>query len=146
MGAESLFRFIRACQIRLTGFIGDKSLLMNQFVNAGMISSVTGTGSFRTAVQDELDGEVDVVTDAPTSDFDTVLESRNSSVGPTGSTVVGNVLIEHFGKVGLAFDVVPAKVFGKVFLVEVGVGQGAFNLASLLMSIHKLNFINVGGR
>jgi hypothetical protein len=119
---------------------------MNQLVDARVISTMAGTGSFRTAVQDELDGEVDVVTYAPTRDFDAVLEGANGSMCPAGSAVVRDVLIEHFGEVGLSINVVPRKILGEVFLIEVGVGQGACNLASLLMSIQELDLIYIGGR
>ena len=44
-------------------------------------------------------------------------------MSPTSSTVLRNVLIEHFGQVGFAMNVVPRKRFGQMRGSKVRVGK-----------------------
>ena len=45
-------------------------------------------------------------------------------MGPTGSTILRYVLIERFGRVRDAMDVLPCEIRGQVLLAKVCVRQG----------------------
>jgi hypothetical protein len=104
---------------------------------------MTGSGGIGTAIQYPLDGEVDVMTLALAGDFDPISEGGDGAVGPAGAAVVGDVLVEVFGEVGLAVDVVPVPVGGDVFFYEVGMGQRVHHMLLLHVPIHNLHFIEV---
>lgn len=80
-----------------------------------MISSVTASRLLGAAVQHPLDGEVDIVSLVLAGDFDTIRERADGTVSPAGPAVVGDVLVEVFGEVGDAIDVVPCEAFGDLF-------------------------------
>ena len=86
-----------------------------------MIPAMTGSGFIGTAIQYPLNGEVNIVTLTLAGDFDPIGEGGDGAVGPAGAAVVGDVLVEVFGEVGLAVDVVPVPVGGDVFFYEVAV-------------------------
>lgn len=118
---ESLLTLGAAGQVGLAGVEGDVSVVLDEFVDAGVVPSVTAPRFGGAAVQDPLDGEVDVVALALTCDFDAIGEGGDGAVGPAGSAVVGDVLVQMFGEVGFAVDVVPVEVVGNILLDQVPV-------------------------
>ena len=81
------------------------------------------SGHFRTAVQDELNAEVDVVTLGITSNLDAISERGQGSVGPATSTVLRNVLVQTLGQVALSIDVAPVEGVGEFVGSDVGVRE-----------------------
>ena len=91
--------------VRLTGIIGNESLLMNELIDTGSVSSVAGTGDLACTVKDILNTQQDiiimimgvcngVVLDIVTAErffiaqkesgnFDTIVETGNGCMGPT---------------------------------------------------------------
>lgn len=64
-----------------------------------MRATVAAASNGGTAVEDELNGEVDVITAGVAGDLDAVSEGAGSAVSPARSTVLGNVLVEGLGDV-----------------------------------------------
>mmetsp|Transcript_27737 Transcript_27737/g.40992 ORF Transcript_27737/g.40992 Transcript_27737/m.40992 type:complete len:265 (-) Transcript_27737:329-1123(-) len=93
MLAEPLGRFLRASNVRLTRIKRNKASLLNEMVRSRSGATMAGTGNVTSAVEDELNGQVDVVSLALSGDFHTVGQRREGSVCPARSAVLGNVLV-----------------------------------------------------
>jgi hypothetical protein len=84
---------------------------------------MTGT-CFGTTVKDILNRKIDFLAFVFPLDFDSVGKGRDGGVSPTGSTVLGDVLVEVLGDEGFAVDVGPVPGLGEVGFLGVGVGEG----------------------
>ena len=98
---------------------GNVTLILNQLVRSRVISPVAAPRRPRTAIQDELDAEVDVVPFPVAIDLDPVHETGDRAVGPAAAAVLGDVLVELLCQVRLAVDIVPVPIVGDVLLDEV---------------------------
>ena len=91
---------------------GNVTLILNQLVRSRVISPVAAPRRPRTAIQDELDAEVDVVPFPVAIDLDPVHETGDRAVRPA-------VLVELLRQVRLAVDIVPVPIAGDVLLDKV---------------------------
>ena len=87
-------------------------MILNQLIDSSVVSSMATSCGFGSAIQHPLNGEVDIVSLSITGNFDAVGESGDGAMCPTGSAIMRDVLIETFGEVGFAIDVVPVPSVG----------------------------------
>ena len=85
MGTNSIGTLLGTGNIGHAGIVGDISGLLNEFVGRSVISSVTRSGHFGSAVQNKLNGKINVVPLPLASNFDAVSQRRKSTVGPARS-------------------------------------------------------------
>mmetsp|Transcript_15973 Transcript_15973/g.23930 ORF Transcript_15973/g.23930 Transcript_15973/m.23930 type:complete len:213 (+) Transcript_15973:603-1241(+) len=124
-GTKSILTLLRTGNVRLARIIRCISRFLNELVNTRVITSMARSGNVSSAIKNVLDGEVDIVSQATTGDFNTVGEGRHGTMGPARSAVLGQVLVEAMGEVGFAIDVGPGEGIGEVDanLGQVGVGK-----------------------
>ena len=72
---------------------------LNEFVNTGMVPSVARSSRARSTVKNPLHREVDVAPLSATCDLDAVGQGAQGTVGPAGTAVLRDVLVETVGKV-----------------------------------------------
>lgn len=82
MGAESVRALRRARDVRHARVVGDVPDVLDELVRRGVPPSVARPGVVGAAVQNELDGQVDVVTLPEPCDFDPVGQRRQGAVRP----------------------------------------------------------------
>mmetsp|Transcript_77529 Transcript_77529/g.217372 ORF Transcript_77529/g.217372 Transcript_77529/m.217372 type:complete len:304 (+) Transcript_77529:69-980(+) len=82
MSAESLLGIIAASHVRLAGVIRNISSLFNELIGRGVVSSIAGSRHFGSAVQDELNRKIDVISLALSGDFDAIPETTKGTVSP----------------------------------------------------------------
>ena len=80
-----------------------------------MIPPMTTPRRFRPTVQNPLNAQVDIDSLSATCDLDAVRQGRDGAVGPAWAAVVREVLVELFGEVGFAINVIPTEVVGYFF-------------------------------
>lgn len=90
MFAKSLRRFVRTSHIRVTGFVRDESRILDEFVGARVVSSMTRTSRFRGTVENVLDAKVNVVARTQTRNLDAVGKAGNCAMRPAGTAAVSN--------------------------------------------------------
>ena len=74
-----------------------------------MRAPVARTGRFRSAVQNELNGEVNINSLPLPVNLDSVSKGGQGGVRPTRTTVLRDMLIQVHGEVVHAIDVAPIK-------------------------------------
>jgi hypothetical protein len=119
--ADPIRRFFATSQVRAAGIVGNVSGFLDEFINAGVVSPVTTAGSFSATIENVLDGQVDVIAGAFASDLDPIRQTRNGTMGPTTSTILGQVLVQTVGKVRNTVDITPVEIRGKIRGRYVGV-------------------------
>lgn len=72
MLTETFLTLRRTSEVGLTRIKWDVSVVLNQFIDSGVVSSVTGASLACTAVEYPLNGKVDVMTLALASNFNAV--------------------------------------------------------------------------
>ena len=70
------------------GIVGDVSRLLDKFVGLRVVASVTGSGILGSAVQNKLNGEINVVALRLAGNLDTIRQGTQSTVGPATSAVL----------------------------------------------------------
>jgi hypothetical protein len=123
LGTKSFRRFFTARHVRHAGIVRNVSHLFNEFVRLRVVSSVTRSGCFGTAIENVLNAQINIVALTQTSNLDAIGETGQGSVRPAAAAVLGNVLIERMGQVAHAIDVAPVKVVRQVVGAEVRVGK-----------------------
>ncbi len=83
------------------------SKFTNKLVQPRYRAAMTGSRHFSTAIQNELYAQINVLSNALASNFDSVGKGGEGSVCPTRSAVIREMLIELFGEAACAIDVVP---------------------------------------
>jgi len=96
---------------------------MDPLIGGQCVTSVTRSG-LTSAVQNILNGQIDFLATAISCDFDSVGQGREGCMGPAGSAVLGDVLVQVFGDVGGPVYVAPVPFFGKLIFGGVSVGEG----------------------
>ena len=89
--------------ILLAGNVRDATVLVNPLVGRVRVATVARAGV--TAVNHDLDGRNYIAAEALGSDLDAVGKARHGGVGPAGSAVLRNVLVEVCRDEGLAIDI-----------------------------------------
>ena len=69
---------------------------------------------FTTAIQNKLYAQIDILGYALACNFNSIGKGGEGSMGPTGSAVLGEVLIELFGETACAVDVIPVPFFREI--------------------------------
>ena len=90
--------------------IWDKPLVVNEFKNTRVASTMATASRGGCAVQDVLNTEVDFVSRSISSNLDAISERGQGSVGPATSAVLRNVLVQRMGGVTFAINVAPVPV------------------------------------
>jgi hypothetical protein len=121
---DSLCRFHRARNIGLASVVGNISSGLNELIRRRMVSSVTTSCHFRSAVQDVLNREVNVVALTLASNLDTISERRKRSMSPAASTILRNVLVQRMCQVADTVDICPGKRVGHIIGAQIRVRQG----------------------
>ena len=139
-GAAALGGLGAARLVHQAGLEGHESSLLDKLVGSRRGTPVARSGNLRAAVEDELDGEVDVGTlrVGALRDLDAIGERRHRAVRPARSAVLGHVLIQHLRQVVDALDVRPGEALGKLRRVDVLVGTGADDVLALIVAGHPL--------
>ena len=84
---------------------------------------MTTTSFFGTAVQNKLNGQINVISGPETSNLDAVRQGTEGAVSPATATVLRHVLIERVCQVRDAIDIGPGERVGQVRGVDVGVRE-----------------------
>mmetsp|Transcript_12128 Transcript_12128/g.25678 ORF Transcript_12128/g.25678 Transcript_12128/m.25678 type:complete len:367 (-) Transcript_12128:150-1250(-) len=125
------------------GVVRHVSGLLNEFIGAGVVSTVARSGHFCAAVQDKLDAQVDVVALGLAGNLDAVSERRQGSVRPTTPAVLRDVLVEGLRQVALPIDAAPVEGFGELFQSNVGVGERGLEGAVVHGIFSNQDFVEV---
>lgn len=76
-------------------------------------------GRLSAAVQNILNGKVDILAFGASLNLDTVGQRGHSGMSPAGAAIVGQMLVEGLGKVGDSVYVAPVPLSGKVAGIEI---------------------------
>jgi hypothetical protein len=128
MVAKSLRRVIGAGHVGLAGIIGDIASLLDKLVGARVVSSIATSCHLVSAVENKLNGKVDVIALAFARNLDAVAQGAERTMSPATSTVLGNVLVETVSQIRDAVDIGPRERVGEVLTSNVGVGQGGLDV------------------
>ena len=142
MGAEALGTFGRTSHVGQAGVKGDVSSVLDELIRRRVVTTVARAGNFSSAVENELDGEIDLLPFALPSNFDAISQSRNGTVRPARATVLRQVLIETVGEVVGAVDVAPCKTFWESSLADVLVRQSAENVLGAIVTVQYFNLVH----
>lgn len=106
-----------------------------------MTATVTTAGRVGAAIEDELDREIDFVGCGIAGNLDAVGQGGESSVSPTGTAILRNVLIQTLGEKGFAIHVGPREIGGQVVFRNVRVGQWGGIIIANVMILKNLGTI-----
>mmetsp|Transcript_25033 Transcript_25033/g.42633 ORF Transcript_25033/g.42633 Transcript_25033/m.42633 type:complete len:223 (+) Transcript_25033:171-839(+) len=121
IGAESFVGVIGASHVGHAGIVGDVSLLLDEFKDGGVVSSVARSCHCGSAIEDGLDRKVNVIAFGLAGNLDTVSETAQGTMSPTRSTVLRKMLIERMSQVGDSIDISPRKGVRQSLLLNVRV-------------------------
>lgn len=76
MRTDPIGRLLRASNVGHAGIIRDITSLLDEFVGGSVISSVTGSGVVASAIENELDAQVDVIALSVSCNFNAVSKRR----------------------------------------------------------------------
>lgn len=139
--AKTFGGFAGAGSVLLAGVVWDVARFMDELVGTQSRSSVAGTSDFVTTVQNVLDGEIDINSLAVTGNLDTIGQSRQSTMGPAGATVLWDVLVQVLGEERGTVDVLPGEALWE--FSDVGLRQWRADHILVLETRHVLHFIDV---
>lgn len=111
-GTKAIRRFLAASHVRHTRIVRNVSLILNEFVRRRVVSTVTASGLIAAAVENVLNGQVNVIALTQAGNFDAIRETAECSVCPAGAAVLRHVLIERMRQVGYAVHVAPVETVG----------------------------------
>lgn len=97
-----------------------------------------------TAIQYVLNRKVDFIALSLASNLDAIGQSTQRTVGPTGTAILWNVLIETVRQVRDAVNVSPRKDIGKILFANVRVGKWRGISIPNLVVLHNLHGYNNG--
>ena len=86
--AKAVDRFFTAGQVGLARIVRHKPTLLDHLVHARVVAAVAAAGHFGSAVENVLDGEIDITTGSQTRNLDAIRKAAQRSVRPTGTTVL----------------------------------------------------------
>ncbi len=115
-------------QSRLT--VWDKTLLLNEFKDTRVASTVATSSHVGCTIQNVLDAQVDLVSGCVAGDFDAVAQRREGPVRPAASAVLWNVLVQSMGCVTLSVNVAPVPVVLRFTIASIEVVSDAKKTAN----------------
>ena len=80
--------------IQLASVVGDATGVLDVLVRSARVAAVARAGDVLAAVQDDLNGQVDVRPRRLSHDLHAVSQRRHRAMGPTRAAVHGNVLVQ----------------------------------------------------
>ena len=123
VSAKSFVRVGGASHVGHAGIVGNVSDVLDEFKDGRVVSSVARPGDLGSAVKNVLDREVNVVALGVAGDLDAVRQAAQGSVGPTRTTILGQVLVERVRQIGYAINVSPGEGIGEGLVLNVGLGE-----------------------
>ena len=82
MGTETLGTLGRTSHVGQARVEGDVASILNELIRRRVITTMAGAGHFSAAVEDELNGKIDLLPFALTSNLDAISQSRNGTMRP----------------------------------------------------------------
>lgn len=83
--AEAFIGLFRTRHVGLACIIRDVASFLNELVGASVVTTVTTSSHFSSAVENELDRKIDFISSAETGNLDTIRKATQGAVGPTVS-------------------------------------------------------------
>ena len=142
MGAESLGTLGRTSHVGQARVERDVTSVLNELIRRRVVTTMARAGHFSAAVEDELDGKIDLLPFALTSNLDAISQSRNGTMCPARTTVLWEVLIQTVGEVVGAINVAPSKTFWEGSLTDVLVRQSAENVIGAIVSLQYFDLVH----
>lgn len=103
-----------------------------------MVSTIATSSNFGTAIENELNTEVNVITLAVTGNLDAIAEGAQGTMSPARSTVLRNVLVQRVCQIGDAIDGTPGKGIWQVRSLDVLVRERRCDLIELVVTRKEL--------
>ena len=91
----------------LAGVIRHISNLLYELVGRSVVTSVTGSRHIGSAVQNELNGQIDIIALPVAGDLDAIRKTTQGAMRPAGSAVLRKVLVERVGQEADSIDISP---------------------------------------
>ena len=113
---------------------------MNELIRGSVVSTMTTAGDTSAAVENELNRKVNVIALAVACNLDAITEGRESTVGPTRTTVLRNVLVQRVSEVRNAVNVTPSEGVGEISGVNVRMREGRLNVVCLVVARKNLSW------
>ena len=142
MGAETLGTLGRTSHVGQARVERDVTSVLNELIRRRVVTTMARAGHFSAAVEDELNGKIDLLPFALTSDLDAISQSRNGTMCPARTTVLREVLIQTVGEVIGAINVAPSKTFWEGSLTDVLVRQSAENVFGAIVSLQYFDLVH----
>lgn len=98
--------------------------LLDELISTRMVSTMTASSHFGTTVQNVLNTEVNIVALTETGNLNSVRQRAQSSMGPTGPTILRNMLVQTVRQIGFSIDISPIEVRRHACRAEVRMWQG----------------------
>mmetsp|Transcript_11745 Transcript_11745/g.24029 ORF Transcript_11745/g.24029 Transcript_11745/m.24029 type:complete len:240 (-) Transcript_11745:36-755(-) len=110
MRTKSLAALGTASSVLHASLVRHKARVLDELERSGVRATVTAPSHVRSAVQYELNSKIDVDSLPLPVDLDAVSERRETSVSPTRSTILRDVLVKVAGEEVHAINVPPVEV------------------------------------
>mmetsp|Transcript_6451 Transcript_6451/g.11501 ORF Transcript_6451/g.11501 Transcript_6451/m.11501 type:complete len:209 (+) Transcript_6451:621-1247(+) len=121
MRTESIVRLGGTRRVWHARVIRNKPIFIDKVIRATGRTSMTRSSDLCATIQDKLNGQINFFSLGLSCNLDAIRQRTHGTMGPTGSTVLGNVLVERVCQVRFSVDITPVKGLRKIILSNVGI-------------------------